>query len=240
MTIWTWPVEWYSFTSLSMSLKPISVTSPHTWTGGKGVSRLGQLWLVKVTLGPQAWDENGQAMAAFFDLVGGQGGLVRIGDPVRQRPLRDRLLAASSAEFSDGSKFSDGTGFDDDYLPNFVTIDAAVQRGATYLVLSGFPASETAVLRRGDLIEFRPNGIPAGGPSLHSVMFNSNSDANGKSGIQISPPLRRDLAAGDMAVLVGATSVFRLIDDEQGVPEISPGNFMATGFALVEAMDQTI
>ena len=65
-------------------------------------------------------------------------------------------------------------------------------------------------------------------------MFNSNSDANGKIRHQRLAAARNRPVAGIWLFLVGATSVFRLIDDEQGVPEISPGNFMATGFALVE------
>lgn len=234
-----WPLEWYGkFTSMTFRLQSLNLTAPHRWTGGKSTfGAIAQLWVVKLSLGPIRWNEEGQAMAAFFDNLGGQSGRIRIGDRLRQVPQRDRNLSGEEA-WSDGTFFSDDeSGFVDGLLPPFVTLGVAASRGATYVVLDGLPSSEVAVLRRGDHIEFRPNGIPSVLPALHTVVkFDGNTDADGSCGIYIAPPLRINLVAGDVAILSNPTSVFYPIDDEQGSPEITGPEFMNMGFTLIEAI----
>lgn len=209
-----------------------------TWTGGvKAQSAHAQLWSCKVTLAPAEWDVDGQAMSAFFERLGGSGGLIRIGDVTRTRPLYDRRLTASRQAFSDSSYFSDGTGFIEGYLPTFATAYAAAEKGADFIKLESLPASITAALAPGDLLEVRPNGTPVQAPSLYSVQHWANTDASGRSGVAIRPALRRPLAAGDMVVLAGATGVFRITDDEQGLPTLSAPAISAMGFSLIEAVD---
>lgn len=238
MTIWTFPSELERFTSISFSLNHITSASPMSYLGATAATKpFAQFWSAKLTLTQMQWDDGGQEAAAFFERLAGRGGVLRMGDPMRRIPLRDRLIMADKEQFSDGTWFSDASGFVDGLLPDFVTLDQAASKGATYIVLRGLPASETKLLRRGDLIEIRPNGIPVEGPSLHSVHSIGNSDASGKSGIEISPPLRRGFAAGDMVVLKNATSVFHVTDDQQGMPEVSIPSMTAIGFNLIEALD---
>lgn len=239
MTIYSWPDDWYRFSSTSFMLRSINFAAPHRWTGGSSIyGPVAQLWVVKLTMATQAWDVNGQEMAAFLSRLGGQSGLMRFGDPMRRKPLRDRTLAPESETWSDATLFDDGTGFVSGLLPDFVTLYQAVEKAGDYLVLAGLPASQSGVLRRGDLIELRPNGIPTGGPNLYEVQYGASTDASGRAGVKIRPPLRQGFAAGDMAVIKNAMSVFRLSDDEQGGATIDPAGHAEIGFSLVEAIDQ--
>lgn len=234
--ILVWPNEWYRFTSSSFTLQARNLYSPHTWTGGTGVSAGAWLWAGELTLSPQQWDEYGQSMSAFFSMLRGRLGKMRICDPMRRIPQRDRLIVSSGQTFSDGTNFSDGTKFIEGLLPDFVTLDGAVSRGGTHLVLAGLPASEAACLRRGDTIEIRPNGIPSETSSLYEIQFNAPTDADGKTGVVITPPLKTDCAAGDMVVLRNPMGVFRLAGDDKANLNVSLPGLTSVGFSLIEAI----
>ncbi|MBY9045485.1 hypothetical protein, partial [Pseudomonas fluorescens] len=123
-------------------------------------------------------------------------------------------------------------------LPPTVHVATAAVRGANAIQIGGLPASQTAILRRGDLFEVRPNGIPAVFPHLYQVMVDGATDASGNTGVEIRPRLRADIAAGDMVVLEYPTSVFRLVSDDQAEMDISAPIIANFGFSLVEALDQ--
>ncbi|MCK1669442.1 hypothetical protein [Bradyrhizobium sp. 153] len=180
-----------------------------------------------------------QARAAFFSRLGGQAGLLRISDPARIAPQYNMARAPTIAGFSDGSSFSDGSGFANGMLPPTAYVAAARSRGDSDLVVGGLPASIPAALQPGDLLEIRPNGVPADFPHLYEVMVPGATNPTGQTGVEIRPRLRRDIAPGDMVVLSYPTSVFHLVDDSQGEIELSAPNFANHGFSLVEAIERT-
>jgi hypothetical protein len=236
--IWTFPLEWYSFTSCKFQLKASSQTSPRPWAGGNSIyGPHAQLWTPKLTAEFQTsdvWPD----MAAFFDRLGGQSGLMRMGDPSRVQCRYNASMLAAKQTFSDGTLYSDGTGNIDGLMPPFAFLISAANRGDTFVKIGGLLPTITAALRRNDHLEFRPNGIADNVPRLHSVMATGNTDSSGQVGIQIMPPLRQSLAAGDQVVLFNPTSVFHLIDDDQGEMEITPPMLANFGFSLFEAIEQ--
>lgn len=235
--IYTYPVDWYRFTQLSFQLRSSSQVSARPWAGGNSVyGPHVQLFMPKLTATTRnvdIWPE----MDAFFSRLGGQAGLLRIGDPSRRTPQYNSALVASVANFSDGSNFSDGTGFISGLLPSTCFVGAAASRGDKYVVISGLPVSTSRAMRRGDLFEIRPNGIPSVCPNLYQVMIDGSTDTGGNVGVEIRPPLRMDLAEGDMVVLQDPTSVFHLIDDSQAEMTITVPVLADFGFSLVEAIE---
>lgn len=230
--------EWYSFLKISFFLRSASQVSARPWAGGNSVyGPHVQLWMPKLTVA-QIVGDGWQARSAFFSRLGGQAGLLRISDPARIAPQYNTAHAASVAFFSDGSSFDDGSGFVNGLLPPSCVVAAAADRGDNSVIIGGLPVSITAALRRGDLFEIRPNGMPADFPHLYEVMVDGSTDANGKAGVEIRPRLRRAIAAGDMVVLSYPTSVFHLIDDTQGEMELSAPNFANHGFSLIEAIER--
>lgn len=232
-----YPREWYQFSQLTFQLRSSSQISPRPWAGGNSIyGPHAQIWMPKLTVSIQD-EHTWPAMSAFFSRLGGQSGLLRIGDASRLQPQYNRVLASSFTLFSDGTGFTDGTGFQDGLLPPQVYLIAPARRGDKSVMIGGLPASITAALRPGDLIEFRPNGIADGVPRLHEIMVTGNTDSSGNTGVEIRPPLRAGLAAGDMVVLNYATSVFHLIDDTQAEMQITPPLLANFGFSLIEAIE---
>ncbi|WP_315833892.1 hypothetical protein [Bradyrhizobium prioriisuperbiae] len=178
-----------------------------------------------------------QKVSAFFSRLGGQAGLLRIGHSIRLRPQYSRAANKTTEFFSDGTGFTDGTGFVSGLLPPQVFMAASARRGDKSVTIGGLPVSLTAVLRPGDLLEFRPNGIADGVPRLHEVVVTGNTDSSGRTGVEIRPPLRAGLAAGDMVALDFPTSVFHLVDDTQADVEMTVPNHGTFGFQLIEAIE---
>lgn len=235
--IYTYPVEWYQFTQISFQLRSSSQVSARPWAGGNSIyGPHVQLFMPKLTVTTQDVD-TWPAMDAFFSRLGGQAGLLRIGDVSRLTPQYNRSLAASVSLFSDGTSFTDGTGFVSGLLPSTCFIGAAASRGDKYAVISGLPASISRAMRRGDLFEVRPNGIASVCPNLYQVMVDGSTDTSGNVGVEIRPGLRMDLADGDMVVLNTPTSVFHLIDDSQAEMTITPPLLSDFGFSLIEAIE---
>ncbi len=176
-------------------------------------------------------------IAAFFAELGGQSGLMRIGDPARVQCRYNRDRIAAQEMFSDGTGFTDGTGFIDGFMPPAVHLVEAAERGSNFLKLGGLLPDTVGALNPNDLIEIRPNGIADRVPRLHAIVRRGNTNADGEAGVQITPPLRAGVAAGDMVVLEDARSIFHVIDDTQGDMEITPPLFASFGFSLIEAIE---
>lgn len=236
--VWEYPREWYSFTTVRFQLRASSQVSSRPWAGGNSVyGPHAQLFMPKLTASTQD-AEVWRPMDAFFSRLGGQAGLLRIGDASRLRPQYNEELAASSEAWSDTTFFTDGTGFLSGLLPPTCHLLAAAARGATSVTIGGLPVSTSRALRRGDLFELRPNGIATICPNLYMVMVDGHTNSDGETGVEIRPPLRQAMAAGDMVVLEYPTSVFHLVDDGQAEMEITPPLFAAFGFSLIEAIEQ--
>ncbi|WP_247362170.1 hypothetical protein [Bradyrhizobium sp. 156] len=213
--------------------------SPLPWTGGSSVyGPHAQLFMPKLSAteidDPAIW----RAVDAFFSRLGGQAGLLRIGDASRLHPQYNVAALGSVQRWSDSSLFDDGSGFVSDLLPPTVFVAAAASRGESALQIGGLPASLTPALKRGDLLELRANGMPASFPHLYQVMVDGPTNTGGLTGVELRPSLRADVAVGDMVVLDYPTSVFRLVGDDQAELEISVPTTANFGFALVEALDQ--
>lgn len=238
--IYEFPLEWYRFTSQTFPLRSKSQVSARPWVGGNSIyGPHAQMWMptfAATVTEKFLW----QKVSSFFSRLGGQAGLIRIGHGIRLQPQYNRENKSGSQTWTDGSRFTDGSGFISGLLPSTAFVLTAVDRGAISVQIGGLPASIQNALRRGDLLEFRPNGISDAVPRLHEVMVNGHTDASGNTGIEIRPPLRSGMARGDMVVLENPMSVFHAIDDQQGDVEITTPNHGTMGFSLIEAIENAI
>ncbi len=237
--IYEYPKEWYRFTTQTFPLRASSQVSARPWAGGNSIyGPHVQVWMPKfsgIVKDKFLW----QQVSAFFSRLGGQAGLLRMGHGLRLQPQYNReLLGQAQADgFSDGSHFTDGSGFVSGLLPPTTFLAIAAARGDISVTIGGLPVSITNGLRRGDLLEFRPNGIADGVPRLHEVMVPGSTDSSGRTGVEIRPALRAGLAAGDMVVLKNPMSVFHLVDDNQGDIEMTVASQGSFGFSLIEAIE---
>jgi len=55
-------------------------------------------------------------------------------------------------------------------------------------------------------------------------------------GITVNPPFRQGVAVGDTFVLTNPTSLFRLVDENQAMPEMSAPRIASMAFDLIEAL----
>lgn len=236
-TVYTFPQSWYEkvTTNSSFYLRPRSLSASRPWLGGDSVyGPHAQPWVCSITL-PKRTSDIWMPMSAFFSRTDGRAGLIRIGDPARLRLQYDREVATGSVPFSDGTFFADDSGWEDGPLPATLTIAAAASRGDNSVVLGGLPVSRSRILRRGDLFEVMPAGIQTAFPNLYEAMADCDSDSAGKTGVEIRPRLRMDLAVIDVVSVRGATSVFQCVDDDQGKVSVSAPLFGEMTFSLIEA-----
>ncbi len=236
--VYEFPWEWYTFSRAKYRLQSRSQVASRPWLGGRSVyGPHAQLWVTELTMSQQE-DPTRQEIAAFFGRLDGQAGLIRISDPTRLRPWYDRDVTPTRETFTDATVFTDATGFESGYLPPDVYVLTAADQGDNTIVLGGFPASTAGVLTRGDLLQVKPNGIPGNCPNLYEVMVGAASNSDGEIGVEIRPRLRMGIAAGDQVSLRYPSTVFRLIDDDQGSIEMTPPVVGNLGFSLIEALDQ--
>lgn len=237
MPIYEWPSDWYRSTQSTFRIQARSQTTPRSYIGGKSVyGPHAAIWMTQLTLAPQAQDSLGQAMAAFFSRLDGQAGLIRIGDPLRLMPQANRVAKPSINTWDDDTLFDDGTGWENRPVPPYAVVAVSASRGENYLVIKALAASKSRLLRRGDLLELRPNGIATETPNLYEIQVDGSTNSSGEVGIEIRPRLRQGFAVGDMVVFDRPTSVFRLVDDDQGAAEMSLPRIANIGFSLVEAI----
>ena len=238
-TVYEFPSQWYRFATAKFRLQARSQMSPRPWIGGKSIyGPHAQIWLAELSMTPVT-DPDRQQIAAFFSRLDGQAGLLRIADPSRLRPWYDRsIISPAETTWTDGTKWSDGTFWSSDFLPPSIYVATAASKGDNYMVLGGLPASLSGALMHGDLLQINPDGIAGSVPNLYETSIGGATDASGKIGVEIRPRLRQNLAVGDQVALRFPSSVFRLVDDDQGVFEVTPPVFGDMSFSLVEAMDQ--
>src|ERR1700730_13813910 len=187
--IYDFPREWWHFTAVTVPLVSRRQIPPGPWAGGNSIyGPHAQIWMPKLTASIQDIDTC-PLMDAFFSRLGGQAGLLRMGDPSRISPRYNRLLVPPFASWSDGSTFTDGSGFASSLLPPTCFLSSAANRGDTSVVIGGLPVSTANVLSRGDLFEVRPNGIPSKTPNLYQVMVDGPTNSSGQAGVEIRPPL---------------------------------------------------
>lgn len=237
--VYDFPQDWYQFASATFRLQARSLVAARVYLPGKNVKGpYAHAWVANFTLSSQV-DPVRQQMAAFFSRLGGQAGLLRIADPSRLRPWYDRsIINAQESTWTDGSKWSDGSFWTSSFLPPNVYVAQAASKGDNTIVLGGFPDSTAGVLTRGDLLQVCPNGIPGSCPNLYETMVGGASNGSGQIGVEVRPALRMNLAVGDLVSLRYPSTVFRMVDDDQGVLEVTPPVVGNGGFQLIEALDQ--
>jgi hypothetical protein len=233
----TWPDEWSSPSSIRFYLKSNSLTSTQAATGTRSVyGPLASLWMCEIASVPIDDDRLIRMMEAFIADVGGVSGLIRIGSPVRRRPYALTAAALAGAPWADGSNWQDNSEWYDGVLPSTVSVAEAASRGDRSILLQGFPASMSPALYRGDHIEIQPSGSPAMHGHLYSAAADAPSDADGKLRVRLSLPLRAGVAVGDQAVLENPKSLFRLLDDGQGIMEYTAPLIGRVGANLMEVL----
>lgn len=234
--ILTYPCEWYKFASNSFHLVSRNFMSTSPWTGRRGASGpMSQLWSVKITLTTQR-QMDWKQIEAFFAELGGQSGRLWMFDWQKMRPQRDLETAGVVSPWDDDSLFDDGSGWTNGFLPAAIHVVNGAARGETSFVAGGLPEDVTRALRRGDNFEIRRNGVADGVPSLHMLVRDIHSNANGEALLTFRPSLRKDIAPGDMIVLRRPQGVFRLASDDQGGVERHIPNHGDLGFELIEAI----
>ena len=237
MQIHAWPRAWHGlFENGRFHLTSGSQVSSNPWAGRQNVyGPHRQLWRCELKMVPLQ-DADWMSVSAFFSEAGGQAGFIRIADPRRLKPQYNRVATLTQQPWSDDTYFSDGTGWVEGGVPATFHVAEFAARGATHLVVGGLPASVPRLLRRGDLIEIRRGGIADHVPSLHEIVRDAPTDANGRTGLSIRPGLRKAVMPGDQIVSDHPTGVFRCIDDDQGIVDVTPPSIGRTGFTLVEAI----
>lgn len=228
------PTSWYGAVSSRFYLSSASQSATSPWSGRRSVyGPHRQFWRCEVQL-PIMQEARWRAISAFFSETAGQSGLIRIGDMKRRLPLYNLQAQLSEQPFSDDTFFDDGTGWIEGGLPALLHVLEAAPRGARSVVVGGLGADLARSLQRGDLIEFRRDGIASEIPSLHEVRRDAPTDASGETRLELNVPLRAGLQPGDQVVTQDAMSVFRCIDDEQGIVDRDAAYLGATGFTLIE------
>lgn len=234
--VYQWPLEWLMATSARFNLRSFSQSSMSPWSQSRSVyGPHAQYWMCEMSITPQQ-QEIWRPMAGFIAALDGTARLIRIADVTRLVPQRDLESTAIVEPWSDGTFFDDGSGWISGLLPETIYLVDAADRGDISVVVGGLPVSAARVLRRGDLFEIRPNGIPATTPHLYMCITDAPTDADGETRLDIRPQLRSGVAAGDMVVLKNPHSVFRLADDEQGFLEITVPSIAHFGLKLIEAV----
>lgn len=231
-----WPRAWYRVASGNFFLSSTNLVAQNPFTKRLSVSGpTSQLFQAKIDLAVQpheAW----LGMEGFFAEAGGSKSIIRMCDFGRLTPQVNFEAEGIVTPWSDGTFWTDGTGWVNGRLPPKVVVAERAAKGQTSVVIGGLPASTPRVLRRGDDVEFRRNGVADETPSLHRIIRDAPTNAAGRTRIEFRPALRKGVDIGDMVVLDYPMGNFRLIDDNQGVVDRSLPNLGTLSFQLIEAL----
>lgn len=237
--IWNWttksPPKTRSFRLRAFNISSMAAQTQEYISGGLMVQR----FEAGLTLPPQS-SEQWRDLDGLIVALRGSSGKIRLWDHQRKEPFYNSTVAASGATWDDGSTFDDGSLWQSGKLPPLVVAGENRSRGEANLLMTGFPASLSGVLRRGDLFEVRPNGIPAEHAHLYQVTRWANSNASGQTRVSFEPGLRRGLRFGDQIVIGGGgiypMSVFRLASDDEGSIEVNEAGHGAVGLRFTEVL----
>ena len=235
-TVWEWPRLHQGLVESQFYIQVGNLASVSPYTGQQTVYGPNfQRWIAKVVL-PVKKGPDWREISGLISRLRGQNELIRMVDYYRMAPGYDVAVDATTALWSDSSYWDDLTGWDFGFMPPYVEVDEAAVRDARTMVLRGFPASISTVLRLGDLGEVRPSGSAADHGHLYEMTSNVNSDASGKTRIYFEPGLRAPVVSGDMFVIRKPTSVFTLATDSEGIIQRSIGNLGSIGLSFVEKL----
>lgn len=105
----------------------------------------------------------------------------------------------------------------------YCTVYEAADRYASSVVLDGLPANELKVFKEGDFIEL--------GGNLYMVVADANSDANGRTRIEIKWKLWKPALVGDVVKFDNPSGRFVMVDPESAQVVKTPG--FGTGAQLI-------
>lgn len=231
------PRRLWSVENIQFAPRPSSLSSTSALSGIRSVyGPTVHFWRASFTM-PEMEEEHWREVEAIIFALGGIAGRLRMGNPMKVAPYRNLTVAPTIESFSDGMFFSDGSGFASGLLPATAYVAEAADAEADSFVVGGLPESISPALYMADLLEIRPDGIAAQHGHLYAVTRNAPTDAAGLTRVEITPPLRQGIAVGDQVVLDHPTTVFRVIDDDQGVMSFRPGRVGQTGLTLLEDIE---
>jgi hypothetical protein len=243
VTTWVWPFDpppkVRSFRLRPYNIQALASQTQELIPGGLMVQR----FEAKLTFPPMV-DEQWRDHSGLLAEIAGIGGRVRLWDNLRKEPYYNKLVEGTVANWDDGSTWDDGTGWLGGKLPPFVTVAETARRGATNILLKGFPPSLEGVLRRGDLWEAQPNGEQSDFAHLYEVTRRANSNSEGLTRVYFRAGLRAGLRTGDKVVIGGAgvypSSIFRLASDDEGDIEVDEAHHGQFGVSFIEVLPHGI
>ncbi len=239
MTILIWPHD--SIPEMgSFRLRPFNISSVMSETqevipGGLKAQR----FEAKLTM-PNMDEERWREHSGLFSDLAGIGGKIRLWHHARTEPYYNQTVTPTVTTWDGGATWDGGSGWAAGHLPPIVSVGETRSRGFDNLLFKGFPASLSGVLRRGDLFEIRPSGIPAPYGMLYEVVGWVNSNSSGECRVRFRPGLRKGVRTGDMIVIGGGgekpMSVFNLAGDEEGLIDVSGPMVGTFGVTLREVL----
>lgn len=236
--IFDWPEDLCAGVETRFYLRSFSISSTQFLSRTRSVyGPVSQLWGCDITV-PMRESRDWQRASAFISHASGISGLIRMWDPKRPRPWRNRKPQHTPVvtRWSDGTLWQDGTGWDEAPVGQTATVMESAERGATTLLIGGLSPLMQPAMVTGDLLEIQPDAAPATHGHLYEVWKDSNTDASGMMRVFINPGLRQGVRYGDQIVLDRPKSLFRLVDDDQGIVEHRGGQTADIGFSLVEVL----
>jgi len=239
MTIESWPFdslpEMRSFRLRAFNISALASQTQELIPGGLIVQR----FEAKLTM-PDMEEERWRDHDGLFAALRGTGGKIRLWDHARTEPYYNQTVTPTTALWDAGASWSGGAAWAAGKLPPIVAVGETASRGTNNILLKGFPPSLSGVLRRGDLMEFWPNGIPAEHGHLYPVTRRANSNASGQCRVYFEPGLRKGLRAGDACVIGGGglkpSSVFRLASDDEGLIDVRGAMIGSFGVSFTEVL----
>jgi hypothetical protein len=238
VTVYSWPDNLKGVVESRFYLRSANLSSTSPYTGQRSAyGPTAQMWVAELTF-PAMQKHHWRYLSGFLSRLDGISGLLRMPDAFRLRPLYNEENAGTVTGFSDDTLFDDETGFLEGLVPSYCAVSEDAEVGADFIVLQGLPESVDGIFRSGDLIEAQPDGQQVAHGHLYEIVGQGNSNAEGKSGVYIRPRLRVGLAAGDAIKTIGATSVFRLANDQEGIMNRSLPDHGRLGLTLIEKLPQ--
>ena len=239
MTIWSWPSDSpprvRTFRLRAFNISAVASQSQEYIPGGVLV----QKFEAGLTMPPMESDQWRDLDGLVVALRGAEG-KIRLWDAQRKEPYYNRTVTETSALWDGGASWGGGAAWSAGKLPPFVVVGETASRGTDNILLKGFPPSLSGVLRRGDLFEMRPNGIPADHGHLYEVTRWANSNSDGHVRVYFEAGLRKGLRTGDMCVIGGGgiypSSVFRLASDAEGEMEVNEAGHGSLGLRFTEVL----
>lgn len=194
---------------------------------------LSSVWVATVTFSDMTAD-TWRELSAFISSLDGQFHFLTFYDVSRQTARGAGFAAPNSYQLTYGGNSYGftfgGNNYGLSYTQTHLVLDANADRGSDTITVRNLKATTTAALKADDMFEL--------GGNLYRVVSDVNSDANGKSTIEIRPRLRKGHAAGDGLNFDKPRGRFILADAQSYQQTVTPPELVrSASLSLVEAPD---